>query len=167
MTPGEVGIVAVPIIVGFILSMLITWTPRPMSVNTKTMVVASIVVLTLAVSVTLAVSYLTARPSGAPATSGAAVPPSASGGSVSTIAPDLAGRRILSTDDSTGSYVLFSSGLAAGNRQRVSTDLGGPVEPVPGTSQVIVAWHGDGRHGGGARTHGRARALAHRSAARA
>lgn len=66
---------------------------------------------------------------------------------MSTIAPDLADRRILSTDDSTGSYVLFSSGLAGGNRQRVSTELGGPVEPVPGTSQVIVAWHGDGRHG--------------------
>ncbi|MEU4339050.1 hypothetical protein AB0F59_31115 [Micromonospora lupini] len=153
MTPAEIGIVAIPIVVGFVLSILITWTDRPAALRTKTLVIASVLVLAASVSVALAVANLSEEPdegrqdSPAAPSEGGGGTPTSDGITVAELAPDLVDRRVLSSDDSTGPSVLFSSQLDGGNRQRVTSDFGDSVEPVPGTTTFIVRWHGDGRHG--------------------
>lgn len=135
----EVLLLAVPIVVGLVLSLLITWTPRPVWL-TKTRVFVSVMAVALVASVVVAVTsgYLDGQ---AEQTSPAPTSPPAGGVKV----PErFAAQRVLSTDDSSGDYVLFVSRLDGTNRQRVA-DFGGRVVPVS-DSLVVRTWSTPGAH---------------------
>lgn len=140
MAVDEVLLLVVPIVVGLVLSLLITWTPRPAWL-TKTRVFVSVMAVALAASVVVAVTggYLNER---AKPTSPAPTSPTA--GAVE-VPERFAAQRILSTDDSSGDYVLFVSRLDGSSRQRVA-DFGGPVVPVS-DSFVVRTWSTPGAHG--------------------
>jgi hypothetical protein len=150
MKLGEIAVVVLPIVAGLLLSILMTWTSRPARVTSRWLAVLVTIAVGGCITVALAMQKFSDSPAaGSPQVSvSAALPPTGPpDGSLLQIAPDLSSRLVLSTDNSSGSCVLFSSHMDGSNRQRLA-DICGATVPVPGSTDMITQWSETPAHGG-------------------
>jgi hypothetical protein len=137
MTVGAWLLIGASVLLGLGLSIFLNLLLRPTGLGR----VGLAVLLVVAIGAGIAYAVLSQAPEGG--TSPQAETPGAGQNATTDrtaaeLAPDLRDRLVLSTDDSTGSYLLLASRFDGTNRRRVA-DWGGPVVGIPGSTDIIVS----------------------------
>lgn len=143
MDPGVVWPAAAIIVLGAVAAMLNGWIgPRPKGLPVWSVALMLVALTVCLVGVWVVRNWPDRRPDDN-TEAGAAKPPGPSPTEtiVSVVPPELASRILLSTDDSSGSPVLFSSRGDGSERRRVR-DWGGPGIAVPHSETLLLAWNG-------------------------
>jgi Tol biopolymer transport system component len=137
MSSGAIAIAVLVVLVGFAIGVLGNWLSLPSWLTGRKLVITVCALLIITTALGVVLNAPSPSPTAGGSSGGPAGEPSSAMGGVAALMPSLVHSIVLSTDDSSGSYVLFSSRLDGSERQML-WDGGGPMAVIPGSGDLLL-----------------------------
>jgi len=148
MSLGAVALAMVGVLVGVAIAVLGGWLHRPSWLRNRDILIliALAVLVPLYAGITMLARTQQQGQDGDGSSADSSPTPPAPGGGIAAVAPELLGERVLSSDDSSGTAVLFSSSIDGSNRQRLGEGFG-RISMLPGGTETLAIAYDNGASG--------------------